>query len=120
MDDGRKRCSACQRARGEKGSKKFAAEVAMPVYEYACDDCQQVFEVEQRITEDPLTTCVLCEGTKVKRLISQTSFVLKGSGWYVTDYKGKKPEADNNSAKSAPTNCASGGCSSCEHNPAVA
>jgi putative FmdB family regulatory protein len=64
----------------------FAAESydLMPIYEYRCQHCG-VFEVSQRITEGPLTTCPTCEG-EVHRLISLTSFVLKGSGWYATDY----------------------------------
>jgi putative FmdB family regulatory protein len=57
----------------------------MPIYEYQCDSCGRRFEVMQRMTEPPLATCEQCRG-HVRRLISQTSFVLKGSGWYVTDY----------------------------------
>ena len=60
----------------------------MPIYEYACDKCG-VFETTQRITEPPLKKCPTCRG-KVKKLMSSTSFQLKGSGWYVTDYGGKK------------------------------
>jgi putative FmdB family regulatory protein len=56
----------------------------MPIYEYHCQRCG-VFEVTQRITESPLVSCPTCEG-EVRRLISATSFVLKGSGWYATDY----------------------------------
>src|SRR5579883_2514529 len=56
----------------------------MPIYEYQCDQCG-VFEYSQRITEDPLKKCPTCKG-KVRRLISHTSFMLKGSGWYATDY----------------------------------
>jgi len=58
----------------------------MPTYEYECTSCGRVFEAVQKITEEPLAECVSCEGP-VKRLISQCSFQLKGSGWYVTDYK---------------------------------
>ena len=57
----------------------------MPIYEYQCENCSRRFEVMQRMTEPLLTTCEKCGG-EVRRLISQTSFVLKGSGWYVTDY----------------------------------
>jgi len=57
----------------------------MPIYEYKCVDCNEQFEVMQRITDDPLSTCEHCGG-ELKRLITSTSFVLKGSGWYVTDY----------------------------------
>jgi putative FmdB family regulatory protein len=56
----------------------------MPIYEYRCEGCG-VFEEMQRITDPPLTRCPRCR-KKVQRLISQTSFQLKGSGWYVTDY----------------------------------
>jgi putative FmdB family regulatory protein len=59
----------------------------MPIYEYACEKCG-TFEVSQRITESPLRRCPTCKG-KVRKLISSTSFQLKGSGWYVTDYAGK-------------------------------
>jgi putative FmdB family regulatory protein len=56
----------------------------MPIYEYACPKCGE-FEVTQRITEDALKKCPTCK-SKVRKLISNTSFQLKGSGWYVTDY----------------------------------
>ena len=59
----------------------------MPIYEYACEHCG-VFEEMQRITDAPLSKCPKCK-RKVRRLISQTSFQLKGSGWYVTDYARK-------------------------------
>lgn len=59
----------------------------MPIYEYRCDRCG-VFEVTQRITEPALEKCPTCR-KKVSRLISATSFQLKGSGWYVTDYARK-------------------------------
>src|SRR5579859_3767117 len=56
----------------------------MPIYEYKCGKCG-VFEVTQRITENPLKKCPTCK-SKVERIISATSFVLKGTGWYATDY----------------------------------
>jgi putative FmdB family regulatory protein len=56
----------------------------MPIYEYRCEQCGD-FEEMQRITDPPLTRCPTCK-RKVRRLISNTSFQLKGSGWYVTDY----------------------------------
>ena len=56
----------------------------MPIYEYECGKCG-VFETSQRISDAPLTKCPTCR-RKVRRLISNTSFQLKGSGWYVTDY----------------------------------
>jgi putative FmdB family regulatory protein len=59
----------------------------MPIYEYQCQKCG-TFEVTQRITEKPLGKCPNCKG-RVKKLISNTSFQLKGTGWYVTDYARK-------------------------------
>ena len=56
----------------------------MPTYEYRCEHCGD-FEEMQRITNPPLSRCPRCK-RKVRRLISSTSFQLKGSGWYVTDY----------------------------------
>src|SRR5262245_49354999 len=56
----------------------------MPIYEYRCEQCGD-FEEMQRITDPPLARCPKCH-RKVRRLISNTSFQLKGSGWYVTDY----------------------------------
>ena len=56
----------------------------MPTYEYRCEHCGD-FEESQRITDPPLQRCPKCR-RKVRRLISNTTFQLKGSGWYVTDY----------------------------------
>ncbi len=69
----------------------------MPIYEYQCQKCG-TFEITQRITEKSLTKCPTCKG-KVKKLISNTSFQLKGTGWYVTDYarKGKNGESKGDS-----------------------
>jgi putative FmdB family regulatory protein len=77
----------------------------MPIYEYKCNKCG-VFEVMQKITEAPLKKCPTCKG-KTERLISSTSFVLKGSGWYATDYAKKstsKPEASESATTSNSTN----------------
>jgi len=57
----------------------------VPTYEYECLKCPRVFEVRQRITEPALTTCDRCGGP-IHRLLSATPFILKGGGWYVTDY----------------------------------
>jgi putative FmdB family regulatory protein len=65
----------------------------MPVYEYACEKCGHEFEASQRITDDPIRVCPACRARKVKRLISQTSFVLKGGGWYSDLYASKGKDA---------------------------
>jgi putative FmdB family regulatory protein len=76
----------------------------MPIYEYQCDKCG-VIEVTQRITEKALAKCPTCK-SKVKRLISNTSFQLKGTGWYITDYARKgqtngESKSDNGSKTSS-------------------
>jgi putative FmdB family regulatory protein len=71
----------------------------MPIYEYDCQKCG-TFEATQRITDKPLTRCPTCKN-KVRKLISNTSFQLKGTGWYVTDYarKGKSEDGKSDTAK---------------------
>lgn len=57
-------------------------------YEYACNCCDYQFEIEQSIKDDPLQECPRCCVAALKRLISGTSFILKGSGWYRDNYSG--------------------------------
>lgn len=63
----------------------------MPIYEYECTQCGRVEEVLQSFSDKPLRKCSRCSG-KLHKLISQSAFHLKGSGWYVTDYSGKKSQ----------------------------
>jgi len=80
----------------------------MPIYEYQCEKCG-TFEVTQKITEKPLGKCPTCKN-KVRKLISNTSFQLKGTGWYITDYarKGKgESKSENGSKPSAESKTAS-------------
>lgn len=58
----------------------------MPIYEYQCSDCGKTFEIFQKISDEPLTQCKVCNG-RLNKLISNCAFHLKGDGWYVTDYK---------------------------------
>jgi putative FmdB family regulatory protein len=60
----------------------------MPIYEYECLKCGKTSEVLQRFSDPPLCECPECKGA-VRKLISMSTFHLKGSGWYVTDYAGK-------------------------------
>ena len=71
----------------------------MPIYEYQCQKCG-TFETTQKITDKPLVKCPACKG-KVKKLISNTSFQLKGTGWYVTDYARKGQNGDAKSDQSS-------------------
>ena len=77
----------------------------MPFYEYQCEACGHEFEEFQKITDRPVKTCPECKKRRVRRLISQTSFVLKGSGWYVTDYarKGASSSSGGNGGKKGST-----------------
>jgi putative FmdB family regulatory protein len=74
--------------------------LVMPIYEYQCESCGTIVENWQRISDPPLEECEACGG-RMKKLISQSSFHLKGSGWYVTDYAGSK-KADSASKKDVP------------------
>lgn len=69
----------------------------MPIYEYQCQSCGKTTEVIQKFSDAPLETCEFCSG-KLAKLISQSSFHLKGSGWYVTDYA-KNPKDNTTTEK---------------------
>jgi putative FmdB family regulatory protein len=67
----------------------------VPIYEYQCTKCGEVFEAFQKITDEPLTQCKFCK-SGVEKLISQSSFQLKGSGWYLTDYANRSSNGATN------------------------
>ncbi len=72
----------------------------MPIYEYECTQCGEVEEVFQKFSDKPLKKCRHCSG-KLHKLISQSTFHLKGTGWYVTDYANKsKTNAADSKKKS--------------------
>lgn len=62
----------------------------MPIYEYQCKSCGKHFEVMQKISDKPLKGCIYCSSKNVEKLMSQSSFALKGSGWHKTDYAANK------------------------------
>jgi len=91
----------------------------MPIYEYLCQKCGEHLEVLQKMSDKPLSRCPKCRG-KLEKMLSQTSFQLKGSGWYATDYasssskrresestdkndKSKKTDTDSKSSKKGET-----------------
>jgi putative FmdB family regulatory protein len=85
----------------------------MPIYEYECTKCGKIEEVLQRFSDKPLVRCRHCSG-KLHKLISHSSFHLKGTGWYVTDYANKsKPSSaapkkpDHSKASDSPETSAS-------------
>lgn len=69
----------------------------MPIYEYECGKCGKVMDVLQKISDPPLTHCQSCGGS-VRKVMSQTTFHLKGGGWYVTDYGGSKAPSSSSSS----------------------
>lgn len=73
----------------------------MPVYEYECSACSHRFEEWQKISDDPIKVCPKCHAPKVERLISQTSFQLKGGGWYGDLYASKKPGSSGSGSSGA-------------------
>lgn len=93
----------------------------MPIYEYECGGCGGRFEVSRKFSDPLLSECTLCKSPNVKKVLSPTAFVLKGSGWYVTDYasgdrkkalEAEKPKSDapaGATEKSTP-GCSSGAC----------
>ena len=86
----------------------------MPVYEYECKECEKVFEVQQRIADEPLKQCPDCDGV-VTKLMSMSSFQLKGGGWYADGYSSTSGKAGAKPEKPATVPCASSGgaCASC-------
>ncbi len=73
----------------------------MPIYEYECSACGHRFEEWQKITDKPVKVCPKCKARKVERLISQTSFQLKGGGWYGDLYSSTKGGAGTSSGSSS-------------------
>src|SRR5579864_873623 len=71
----------------------------MPIYGYRCSKCGHQFEIQQRMSDEPVTTCPKCQG-KLTKVIYPTGIIYKGSGYYTTDYKaaGKDPGKDAASA----------------------
>ncbi len=81
----------------------------MPIYEYRCKGCGKEFEVIQKFSDAPVKKCAACGG-EVDKIISQSSFVLKGSGWHATDYA-KKEEKKEDKSKPGKPDCSN--CPSC-------
>ncbi len=91
----------------------------MPVYEYECGSCGGRFEVMQKFSDPALTACTLCKTGKVRKVLSPAAFVLKGSGWYATDYASKDRNAADAAEKpcgdakpASASGCAAGACGS--------
>jgi putative FmdB family regulatory protein len=72
----------------------------MPIYEYACGACGHQFEEWQKMSDKPVRTCPKCKAKKVEKLISHTSFTLKGGGWYSDLYSAPKPGSKDSKSES--------------------
>ncbi len=59
----------------------------MPIYEYQCQSCGNEVEVIQKVSDDPLKDCPVCNKPDLKKKVSAAAFRLSGSGWYETDFK---------------------------------
>lgn len=73
----------------------------MPIYEYKCSNCGELSEFIQKVNEPVKTECPLCHKEALSKVISATSFQLKGSGWYVTDFRNKNKTAQKTDEKPA-------------------
>ena len=78
----------------------------MPIYAYRCESCGHAKDVLQKVSDPLLTTCPACHAETFKKQLTAAGFQLKGSGWYVTDFRGgnngAKPDAANGAAAAAP------------------
>lgn len=84
----------------------------MPTYEYLCEKCEHEFERDQRISDPPVKTCPKCRSRKVTKLISRTSFVLKGGGWYSDLYSSTSGKKDAGGEKGEKSDAPSSGSTS--------
>lgn len=90
----------------------------MPLYEYGCENCGKITEVMQKFSDAPLEKCPECEAP-VQKLMSRTSFQLKGTGWYSTDYKKKSSPSHSAPPSSSSTVTASDSSSAVPATPAT-
>jgi putative FmdB family regulatory protein len=84
----------------------------MPVYEYECGSCGGRFEAVRKFSDPDLSECALCTSANVRKVLSAPAFVLKGSGWYVTDYPSDDRKKAGASEKPACEPKQAAGCSS--------
>lgn len=87
----------------------------MPTYEYGCSNCGNEWELEQRITANPIRKCPKCKKLKAQRLISRTNFITKGDGWFADLYS--KPAPGSKSKDSSESSSSSGSSSESKAEP---
>ena len=92
----------------------------MPIYEYRCDACQHELEAMHKMSDAPLTDCPECREPALQKRVSAAGFRLKGSGWYVTDFRGgskagpekaDRGDGGKQPSKGEASGCGPGGCS---------
>jgi len=87
----------------------------MPIYAYRCDECGFAKDVLQKMSDDPLTVCPTCGKPSFKKQVTAAGFQLKGSGWYVTDFRGgsggtaSTPAAESGAAAESNSTSGTGG-----------
>ncbi len=84
----------------------------MPIYEYECQACGHRFEEWQKMSDEPIKVCPKCKKRKVEKLISQTSFQLKGGGWYSDLYSSAKPGSNSSESSGSSSSSSSESSSS--------
>lgn len=86
----------------------------MPIYAYRCESCGFAKDVLQKVSDAPLSDCPECGKSSFKKQLTAAGFQLKGSGWYVTDFRnnGSTSASKSDTASSEPVSCPSGACSS--------
>lgn len=76
-------------------------EFKMPIYEYQCTSCHHQFDLIQKVSDEPITECPSCHKNTATKLVSAAGFQLKGTGWYVTDFKNKPKNPTQKQSESA-------------------
>ncbi|MES2039845.1 MAG: FmdB family zinc ribbon protein [Pseudomonadota bacterium] len=98
----------------------------MPIYAYRCEECGFAKDVLQKMSEEPLSVCPTCGKSSFRKQVTAAGFQLKGSGWYVTDFRGGSggaaaaPAAEGGSAATATTAPSAEGSTTAASAPAAA
>lgn len=85
----------------------------MPIYGYQCQACGHGFEVMQKMNDPAPGACPSCGQSDIRKQLSAAGIQLKGNGWYATDYKAGKKDADSSESGPQTGGCGSGGCGGC-------
>ena len=85
----------------------------MPIYAYRCSACGHAEDVMQKMSAEPLTECPQCHAASFSKQLTAPGFQLKGSGWYVSDFKGGNTSKPKEESASAPASTPCGGSCAC-------